>query len=211
MSWEALQTFGIEAPRTWEEERRRGARDDPSGKVKNLMGHLSCPTASKLETDELRRRCRESGQRQRIPRGTECLPCSPTDAVGGRIVRVLLEAEAEGVIIKQAGHTKINQSTGRPTTMAASFPQAPVSDVKLSFSGGPQAALDTPTQCGSYTTDADFTPWSTPYIPDEFPSSSFQLTSGPGGSACSSLLGFSPSLTAGSTTDQAGGYTDFSL
>ena len=51
-----------------------------------------------------------------------------------------------------------------------------------------------------------------PVRPGLFPSSSFQISGGANGGACPSLpLPFSPSLIAGSTTDQAGGYTDFSL
>jgi hypothetical protein len=45
-----------------------------------------------------------------------------------------------------------------------------------------------------------------------FGESSFVIDRGPGGAPCpGSPLPFTPSLTAGSTTDQAGGYTDFSL
>ena len=81
-----------------------------------------------------------------------------------------------------------------------------------SFSGGAQAALATPTACGVYTTTSDFTPWSSPFIPDVFPTSSFAIDSGPDGS-CVPVLAAAvrPSMIAGSTTDQAGGFTDFSL
>jgi hypothetical protein len=69
----------------------------------------------------------------------------------------------------------------------------------------------TPSTCGSYTTDADFTPWSTPFSEDALTGDHFKIESGPSGSACTSTLPFTPALTAGATTDQAGGFTDFSL
>jgi hypothetical protein len=106
----------------------------------------------------------------------------------------------------------LDESTGQVTTTVANIPEFPVSDFKLSFSGGPQAALDTPTQCGTYTTNADFSPWSSPFVPDFLTSAGFAITEGPGGSPCSaSPLPFAPSLVAGSTTDQAGAFTNFSL
>jgi hypothetical protein len=80
----------------------------------------------------------------------------------------------------------------------------------LSFSGGAQAALTTPRRCGTYQSTSDFTPWSTPAIEDAFPTSEFVIDSGPDGSSCAPAQ-FAPTLTAGSTTDQAGGFTDFSL
>ena len=101
--------------------------------------------------------------------------------------------------------------TGRLTTTFEEAPALPFTDFKLSFSGGSQAALTTPTGCGVFTSTSDFTPWASPFLEDVFPSSSFQITSGPGGSACASPLPFSPSMTAGATTDQAGGYTNFTM
>ncbi len=46
---------------------------------------------------------------------------------------------------------------------------------------------------------------------DVFPESTFGIDSGPDGSPCTSSLPFAPTLSAGATTDQAGGYTDFSM
>jgi uncharacterized repeat protein (TIGR01451 family) len=118
----------------------------------------------------------------------------------------------DGIFIKFVGDVHLNETTGQLTTTFEKTPQLPFSDFKLSFSGGAQAALATPVECGTYTTNTDFTPWSTPFVANVFPSSSFAIESGPGGSACpSSPPPFAPSLDAGSTTDQAGGFTDFSL
>ncbi|MGA9286654.1 MAG: hypothetical protein WBV85_14555 [Solirubrobacteraceae bacterium] len=127
-------------------------------------------------------------------------------------LKLLVAASGEGVNVKLVGNVQLDERTGRLTTTFKETPELPFTDFKLSFSGGAQAALDTPVHCGSYTTSADFTPWSTPSGPDSFPTASFSIDSGPGGTPCpTDSLPFSPQLTAGSTTDQAGGYTSFSL
>jgi uncharacterized repeat protein (TIGR01451 family) len=126
-------------------------------------------------------------------------------------LQLLVAASGEGVNLKLIGEVHLNELTGQLVTTFKNTPELPFTDLKLSFSGGAQAALATPTGCGTYTTTSDFTAWSSPFVGDVFPESSFAVDSGPDGSGCASLLPFSPSLTAGSTTDQAGGFTDFSL
>ena len=84
---------------------------------------------------------------------------------------------------------------------------AQVEDIKLHFFGGSRAPLTTPAMCGNYATAASFTSWSAT-TPVES-SSSFPITSGLAGGPCLGALGFSPSLTAGSTNIQAGGFTQF--
>jgi hypothetical protein len=91
------------------------------------------------------------------------------------------------------------------------LPPLPVSDFHLTFTGGAQAALVTPTACGEYHTESDFTPTSSPFVADALPSGSFDIIDGPDGGPCVATRPFSPSLIAGATTDQAAGYTDFSL
>jgi hypothetical protein len=134
-------------------------------------------------------------------------------APSGEGVNVKLVAEAS--LCENAGETIDGRSCegpGQIITTLKNSPELPFTDFKLSFSGGAQAALDTPTGCGEYTTGSDFTPWSSPTVGDVFPSSSFSIAAGTDGAGCpSSPLPFSPSMHAGATTDQAGGFTDFSL
>ena len=127
-------------------------------------------------------------------------------------LRLLITASGEGVEIKLPLLVHLNEQTGRLTATLDGTPQAPVSDFRLSFSGGAQAALVTPTKCGTYETTSDFTPWASPFVADAFPTGAFAVTSGTNGAPCpGAVLPFAPSLIAGSTTDQAGGFTDFSL
>lgn len=164
-------------------------------------GPPSCPAASKVGTDEI---------------VTPLLP----DKLKGNVyvlqsnppeLKVLVAASGDGVNLKLIGTVHLNALTGQLTATFEETPDAPFTEFSLSFSGGAQAALATPTRCGTYGTSSVFVPWSAPFVGDAFSSSSFQITSGPAGAPCVSRLAFSPVMSAGSTTDQAAGYTDFSL
>jgi hypothetical protein len=181
-------------------------------------GEPECPNASKVGTDEAQTPILFKA----LTGNVYVLQSEPPH------LKLLAALSGEGVDVKLILNVELNEQTGQITTHLGEnaqieaeypelkghllIPQAPVSDFKLSFSGGAQAALATPTRCGSYQTTSDFTPWSTPDLADVFPSSVFNLGSGSDGAACpSGVLPFTPSLTAGATTDQAGGFTDFSL
>jgi hypothetical protein len=194
---------------TTEAEKANGEEDN---------GPPSCPNASKVATVRAKTPLLEGSGEKELEGNVYVMQSNPPH------LKLLAAFSADGVNIKlllntelceKAGET-IDGSTceavGQLITRVANVPEFPVSDFKLSFSGGAQAALDTPAQCGSYTATSDFTPWSSPFTADFMPTAAFGITAGPGGGACpSSPMAFSPSLTAGSTTDQAGGFTDFSL
>jgi hypothetical protein len=160
-----------------------------------------CPNASKVGTDEIETPLLAKP----LQGGVYILQSNPPN------IELLVTASAEGVNLKLIGHVHLTD-TGQLVTTFSGTPELPFTSFRLAFSGGAQAALSTPTSCGTYTTTSDFAPWSSPFIADVFPSSSFQITNGTNGAPCpSSPLPFSPQLIAGSTTDQAGGFTDFSL
>ncbi|HEY2140702.1 MAG TPA: hypothetical protein VGG98_01430 [Solirubrobacteraceae bacterium] len=166
----------------------------------------SCPNASKVGTVTIKTPLLEGAAEKQLEGNVYVLPSNPPE------IKLLVAASADGVNVKLVGVVHLNEQTGQLTTKFEGTPELPFTDFKLSFSGGAQAALATPTGCGSYGTNADFTPWSSPFSPDAPSESSFAISAGPGGGSCpSSPLPFSPSLTAGSTTDQAGGFTNFSL
>ena len=119
------------------------------------------------------------------------------------------ESPVEGIYVKFIGTVHLSATTGQLVTTFEKTPELPFSNLRLSFSGGAQAALATPTGCGTYNTTGLFGPWSGES--EVLTSSNFAIESGTGGSACASPLPFSPSLIAGATTDQAGGFTDFSV
>ena len=163
----------------------------------------SCPAASKVGTDEIETPLVKSALKGNV----YVLQSNPPN------LKLLVAASGEGVNLKLVGDVHLDEATGRLTTTFSETPELPFTTFRLSFSGGAQAALTTPLRCGSYTTTSDFTPWSTPFVSDVFPTSEFMIVHGPGPNACpgAGVLPFSPQLTAGSTTDQAGGFTNFSL
>ncbi len=130
----------------------------------------------------------------------------------GSLVAMYLVAEGSGVLFKTAGEVQLNQSTGQLTARFGRdpltgqyLPQIPFSELELNFFGGPRAPL-VPEVCGSYTTTSVLTPWSAPQSgPPATPQSSFDVNS-----SCATGA-FNPSLTAGTTSNQAGGYSPFTV
>jgi hypothetical protein len=197
------QAAGLQACQAAEAHVGDGKEDAPS-----------CPNASKVGTVQIATPL----LKENLEGNVYVLQSNPPS------LKLLVAASGQGVNLKLVGDAELCETAGQvingktceaPGQLITTFsetPELPFTDFKLSFSGGAQAALATPTTCGVYTTTSDFMPWSTPSVPDAFPTSSFQITAGPGGSACpSSPLPFTPSLIAGATTDQAGGFTNFSL
>ena len=174
--------------------------EEAAGEENNGPAH--CPNASQVGTDEI-----ETPLLAKSLKGdVYIMPSNPPH------LKLLVTAYGEGVFLKLVGNVNLDEKTGQLVTTFEKTPELPFTDFKLSFSGGAQAALSTPTQCGTYTSTSDFVPWSSPVELDASPASSFQIESGPYGAPCpSNPLPFSPSMIAGSTTDQAGGFTSFSL
>jgi hypothetical protein len=137
-----------------------------------------------------------------------CDPCSPSDAQGGRMIRLFVQVVGEGedgVIVKLEGTGQVNQQTGQLTTTFENNPQLPFSDFQLTLQGGERATLANPRTCGTATTTLDLTPWSTPFTPDATPTSTFDVDENCFGPR------FNPSFTAGTTSNQAGGFSPFTL
>jgi hypothetical protein len=126
----------------------------------------------------------------------------------GSLVAMYIFAEdpVSGSLVKLPGQVTLNQSTGQIESTFENTPQLAFEDAELHFFGGETAPLSTPAHCGAYTTHATFTPWSGSEPANS--SSSFQITSGPGGGPCPpSPLQFAPSLAAGTTNIQAGAFS----
>jgi hypothetical protein len=123
---------------------------------------------------------------------------------------IVAEDYAAGTVVKLAGEVSLNPSTGQVTVTFEGTPQLPLEEIELDFFAGERALLATPALCGTYTTDATFTPWSGGEPVHSL--ASFAIASGSnggvGGSPCpSSPLPFAPSLAAGTPDDSAGSFT----
>ncbi len=129
----------------------------------------------------------------------------------GSLVAMYIVAEdpTAGIVIKLAGDVALDELTGQVVATFKNTPELPFEDLKLHFFGGARAPLTTPAQCGTYTTTASFAPWSG--NPPATPSSSFEINSGPNGGPCQSPLPFAPTLTTGTTSIQAGGFSPFAM
>jgi len=171
------------------------------------LGSPFCPTAAKVGTVRIT-----------VPilahpvEGAVYLASQNANPFGSLIAMyVVAEDPADGILIKQAGEVHLT-ATGQLITTIKNIPDAPLEDAELHFFGGERAPLATPAHCGSYTTNATFVPWAAEKWDETAAttrvSSSFQITSGPNGTACpGASLPFTPTLTGGATNISAGGFT----
>jgi hypothetical protein len=126
---------------------------------------------------------------------------------------IVAEDPASGSLVKLPGRVELGGAPGveglAPGQIRSFFednPQLPFEDAEVHFFGGERAPLAGPTHCGTYTTEATFTPWSGGEAVNS--SSTFDITSGPDGSPCPpAALPFTPSLASGTTNNNAGGFT----
>ncbi len=164
-------------------------------------GPPQCPAASQVGTAEVSTPLLSESLEGKV----YVLESQPPD------VKLLIALAGQGIEVKLLGDVHLNTSTGQLTTVFKENPEFPFTSFKLAFSGGSQAALVTPPTCGLFTSTSDFTPWGSPAVEDVFSPSNFQISTGTNGATCASPLPFTPSMIAGATTDQAGGYTAFSM
>ena len=129
----------------------------------------------------------------------------------GSLVAMYIVAQdpVSGTLVKLAGAVHLTE-TGQIVTTFENNPQLPFEDAELHFFGGERAPLSSPAHCGSYTTNAAFTPWAS--SEPVHSTSTFEVRSGPNGTPCpGASLPFSPTLTAGTTSNQAGGFSPFTM
>jgi hypothetical protein len=117
-----------------------------------------------------------------------------------------------GVLIKLAGKVSADPVTGRLTTSFENNPQLPFDHFNFHFREGQQAPLISPPACGTYTTQAQLTPWSEPTT-SLTDTSSFTITKGYDGGECPSggVPPFHPAIQSGMLNNNAGAFSPFYL
>ncbi len=161
----------------------------------------SCPEASRVGTVEVKTPLLES-----TLQGSVYLAAQNENPFHSLLAGyIVIDDPATGVVVKIPGELSPDPRTGQITARFDDNPQLPFSELKLRFFGGQRGVLATPEACGTYTTTSDLEPWSAPDSgPDATPSSSFQVSSG-----C--VTGFNPAFAAGTTTNQAGAFSPFTV
>lgn len=190
----------------------------PDGLLQPVAGH--CPAASRLAnvqaTTPLLREGNLSGQLfLAAPKcgGLGQSPCGPADAENGNLYSLFLELEDPnaGVIIKLAGKAEVNAETGQITAEFDENPQFPINKLTVEMKHGPQAPLANPRTCGAATAQATITSWAEPYTPESKSSDFFPVDWNGAGGACPATAPFAPTLTVGTTSEQAGSTSPFTL
>jgi hypothetical protein len=125
---------------------------------------------------------------------------------------IVIKDPGRGVLMKLAGEVDADPQTGQLVTTFDDLPKLPFSNFTFKFREGQRSPLATPRTCGSYATEARFTPWadSDRTITRR---SAFQITSGPGGGPCTEPGPgpFAPGMLAGALNNNAGSHSPFSL
>jgi hypothetical protein len=174
------------------------------------QGTNFCPDASKIATVTIKSPLLPKGQ---FVEGAMYLATpAPSGEPGKNPFNSLVAAyivatdPISGTVVKLPGVVELNGTTGQITSRFENSPQLAFEDAEIHLLGGERAPLATPSHCGTYKTEAEFTPWSgTAPIKS---SSSFQITSGPDGGPCPpAALPFNPTLTAGSPNVSAGSFS----
>ena len=179
--------------------------DPHSGAAQFTPGAVECANASKVGTVFIKTPLLPEPVEGGVYLGTQ------DENPFGSLVALYLDAENqnEGIAVKLAGEVKLDERTGQIVTVFPNSPEIPFEEANVHFFGGERAPLSTPPSCGSYTSTASFTPWSSS---EPSPTTStFQITSGPNGTPCQTPRPFQPGFQAGTTSVQAGGYSPLTL
>ncbi len=166
-----------------------------------------CPAASKIGTTEVETPLLEG----KILKGSLFVAAPRKNPFGTLIALYMTFKEPEmGIGIKLAGKVEPDPKTGQLLATFDELPQQPFSHFRLHFREGGRSPLVTPPSCGTYTTQALFTPWANPQNPLQT-SASFEIDSGVNGGPCpaGATPPFNPGFDAGTLNNAAGSYSPF--
>jgi len=177
-----------------------------------------CPAASKVGTVEVETPLLE----KRVLKGSLFVAEPYENPFGSLVALYMVVKDPElGISVKLPAKVSLDPATGQVTTTFGdasakdpelrTLPQLPLGNVRVQLRSGGRSPLVTPPECGGYEIKSVFTPWANPDAPYSV-SSSFQINSGPGGSACPPIdKPFAPAFLAGSLSPVAGAYSPFHM
>jgi hypothetical protein len=188
-----------------------GYQPGAGGEIHFSKAPQSCPDAAKIGTLEASTPLLD----HKLP-GSVYVAAPYANPFGGLLgIYLAVEDEQSGVVAKLAGRVTPDPATGRLTASFKDNPQLPLEDFDLHFFNGPRAALRTPLTCGTSTTTALLTPWSTPEGADVALADSFQTSAPASGAAgcptSEAQAPHRPTFAAGATDPTAGAYSPFVL
>jgi len=160
----------------------------------------SCPDSSKIGSVEI-----ETPVLDTPMKGSVYLAEQGTNPFQS-LLALYLVAEGEGVTVKLPGKVSPDPVSGQLKAVFDNSPQLPFENLHMTLKSGSRGSLVTPPACGIYTAEASFTSWAQPGNPVPA-SSSFDVSSGPGGGACPTGNGFATGLEAGTVMPLAGTYS----
>jgi hypothetical protein len=173
-------------------------------------GPAQCPPSSQMATVKVQTPAVDHP----LP-GTVYLAKQGENPFGSLIALYLtVDDPLTGVVVKLPGKVIPDPLTGQLTTSFQEDPQLPFEDFTLDFTGGPRAALSTPSTCGTFTTTSDLTPWSSPEGQTVKPSDTFQINTGASNGPCVANEAQEPNqpgFEAGTRSPFAGAYSPFVL
>jgi hypothetical protein len=169
-------------------------------------GPARCPDAAKVGTVKV------NTPQLDHPVGGGIYMATPHANPFGSIFAIYLAIDdpRTGVVVKLPGEIELDPEDGQLTAVFLKNPQLPMEDFELNFFDGSRAVLRTPSECGTYVTEATLTPWSAPQSgPPAKRTDAYQITSGPDGSPCPADDQHQPTLTAGTLDRGAGAFAPF--
>jgi hypothetical protein len=168
-----------------------------------------CPPDSKIGTVEV-----ESPlAKEEVLRGSLFVAEPYSNRFGSLLaIYQVIKGPELGVVFRLAGKVEPDPRTGQLITTFEDLPQWPFSEFRLRFREGGRSPLITPPACGTYVTEALFTPWADPDSP--YPTTaSFPITAGVGGGPCppAGPSPFAPGFSAGALNNNAKSFSPFHL
>jgi hypothetical protein len=178
------------------------------------LGGQSCPDASKIGEVEAESPLLSAGE---VLHGSVFLAEQERNPFNSLLALYMVIKDPElGALVKRPIKVEASEeqgpNAGRLVTTLEDVPQFPVSHFHFHFKEGARAPLLTPPACGTYATEATFTPWANPENPLSAPAT-FQIASGVGGGPCpvGGVPPFNPHFEAGSLNNAAGAYSPFDM